>query len=99
MIRTCALVSVLATTSSFLSTASFAQNPPTQQQPVASPTVNPTSQRFVLFQGTYSAIVNGKMVNNIQSVFRIDTATGQVWMLIVGVKDNQPIQRWSPINE
>lgn len=86
------LVKVLAIVIIIASNAAFAQ------QPVArATTANTASQRFVLFQGTFVASVGGSNTNDQKALFKIDTATGDVWMFVTGISDGKLIQRWSKI--
>ena len=69
------------------------------QQPVARATSASTAnQRFVLLQGTYSALVEGRTTSDQHALFKIDTATGEVWIFVTFVKDGKLIQRWSIID-
>jgi hypothetical protein len=69
------------------------------QQPVQGTSISNTgNQRFALFQGTYYEGANGQTVSS-QGVFKIDTATGDVWLFTLGIdKDGKFIERWAKID-
>ena len=53
--------------------------------------------RFQIMQGEYEGSSNGTTINQ-NSISRIDTATGKVWMLVVALNKDKYILKWSSID-